>query len=179
MKEAVAKKVEPSLAAKVADVEQKLKAAQADKTLDESRRKLEIMRAWTIMDANSAILSNLASERHDMTTVAKIADLKVMERVLKKTVARCGKGTGSHCPLIEALSHVNLCVRQGESYGVIGRNGAGKTTLMKVIARVLRPTEGTVTIRGQVAPLLELGAGFDADTHQLSLIQHPYAVVVQ
>ena len=64
-----------------------------------------------------------------------------------------------------ALSHVSLRVRKGESYGVIGRNGAGKTTLMKVIAQVLRPTEGTVTIRGQVAPLLELGAGFD---HELS-----------
>lgn len=60
-----------------------------------------------------------------------------------------------------ALSHLSLRVRRGESYGVIGRNGAGKTTLMKVIAKVLRPTEGSVAIRGQVAPLLELGAGFD------------------
>ena len=60
-----------------------------------------------------------------------------------------------------ALSQVTLRVRKGEACGVIGRNGAGKTTLMKVIAQVLRPGEGSVTIGGQVAPLLELGAGFD------------------
>ena len=64
-----------------------------------------------------------------------------------------------------ALSDVRLTVRPGEAVGIIGRNGAGKTTLLKVIARVLRPTAGTATIRGRVAPLLELGAGFD---HELS-----------
>jgi len=64
---------------------------------------------------------------------------------------------------LRALSHVNLRVRRGESIGIMGRNGAGKTTLMKVIARVLRPTAGTVEIRGRVAPLLELGAGFDME----------------
>jgi len=64
-----------------------------------------------------------------------------------------------------ALSQVNLTVRRGEAVGIIGRNGAGKTTLLKVIARVLRPTVGTAIIRGRVAPLLELGAGFD---HELS-----------
>jgi len=62
-----------------------------------------------------------------------------------------------------ALAHVDLRVRAGESVGIIGRNGAGKTTLMKVIARVLRPKEGQVTIRRRVAPLLELGAGFDME----------------
>ena len=64
---------------------------------------------------------------------------------------------------LNALSHVSLDVRRGESLGVIGRNGAGKTTLMKVIARVLRPTAGRVTVNGMVAPLLELGAGFDME----------------
>ena len=54
-------------------------------------------------------------------------------------------------------------MRAGESVGIIGRNGAGKTTLMKVIARVLRPKEGQVTVRRRVAPLLELGAGFDME----------------
>jgi ABC-2 type transport system ATP-binding protein/lipopolysaccharide transport system ATP-binding protein len=62
-----------------------------------------------------------------------------------------------------ALSHVNLRVSRGDSVGIIGRNGAGKTTLMKVIAQVLRPREGSVEIRGRVAPLLELGAGFDME----------------
>jgi ABC-2 type transport system ATP-binding protein len=63
---------------------------------------------------------------------------------------------------LHALSHVNLQVGRGEAVGIIGRNGAGKTTLMKVIARVLRPSSGSIQVRGMVAPL-ELGPGFDAE----------------
>jgi ABC-type polysaccharide/polyol phosphate transport system ATPase subunit len=64
---------------------------------------------------------------------------------------------------LRALAGVHLQVKRGDAIGLIGRNGAGKTTLMKVIARVLRPSEGSVAIRGLVAPLLELGAGFDTE----------------
>jgi ABC-type polysaccharide/polyol phosphate transport system ATPase subunit len=60
-----------------------------------------------------------------------------------------------------ALRDVTLEVKQGESFGIIGHNGAGKSTLLKLIARVLRPTSGRVRVWGRVAPLLELGAGFD------------------
>ncbi len=59
-----------------------------------------------------------------------------------------------------ALRGVNLTVKRGEVFGVIGHNGAGKSTLFKLIARVLQPVEGRVVVRGRVAPLLELGAGF-------------------
>ncbi|MGC8915624.1 MAG: ABC transporter ATP-binding protein [Thermoanaerobaculum sp.] len=59
-----------------------------------------------------------------------------------------------------ALRGVSLEVFEGEVVGVVGRNGAGKTTLMKLIARVIRPTRGRVQVRGLVAPLLGLGAGF-------------------
>jgi ABC-2 type transport system ATP-binding protein/lipopolysaccharide transport system ATP-binding protein len=59
-----------------------------------------------------------------------------------------------------ALRDVSLQIQRGEIFGVIGHNGAGKSTLLKVIARVLHPTDGRVTLRGKVAPLLELGAGF-------------------
>jgi ABC-2 type transport system ATP-binding protein len=62
-----------------------------------------------------------------------------------------------------ALHDVDLEVRRGEMFGIIGANGAGKSTLLKVMARVIRPTTGRVRIRGRVAPLLELGAGFDAE----------------
>ena len=62
-----------------------------------------------------------------------------------------------------ALKNVSLEVRQGETLGIIGHNGAGKSTLLKLIARVLRPSEGRVWVRGRVAPLLELGAGFDPE----------------
>jgi ABC-type polysaccharide/polyol phosphate transport system ATPase subunit len=60
-----------------------------------------------------------------------------------------------------ALDNVNLVVYPGEVVGIIGPNGAGKSTLLKVVARVIRPTRGRVRIHGKVAPLLELGAGFD------------------
>jgi len=62
-----------------------------------------------------------------------------------------------------ALKDISFQVRRGEVFGVIGRNGSGKSTLLKVIARVLVPTRGRVRLRGRVAPLLELGAGFQAE----------------
>jgi ABC-type polysaccharide/polyol phosphate transport system ATPase subunit len=62
-----------------------------------------------------------------------------------------------------ALRSLDLEVRPGEFVGVVGRNGAGKSTLLKVISRVLTPTGGRVVVRGQIAPLLELGAGFHFD----------------
>jgi len=62
-----------------------------------------------------------------------------------------------------ALKQVDLSVLSGERLGVVGRNGAGKSTLMQVIARVVAPTAGAVAVHGRVAPLLQLGAGFDAE----------------
>ncbi len=62
-----------------------------------------------------------------------------------------------------ALDGVDAVVSPGEVLGVIGPNGAGKSTLMKVIARVLPPTEGRVIVRGKVAAMIALGAGFDTE----------------
>lgn len=59
-----------------------------------------------------------------------------------------------------ALKEVSLEVKRGETFGIIGRNGAGKSTLLKLVSRVLAPTSGRIVTRGNVAPLLELGAGF-------------------
>jgi len=59
-----------------------------------------------------------------------------------------------------AVRGVTFQVYRGEAFGIIGRNGSGKSTMLKVMARVLMPTEGKVITRGRVAPLLELGAGF-------------------
>lgn len=60
-----------------------------------------------------------------------------------------------------ALKEINFSVHKGDRVGVLGLNGAGKSTLMKVIAGVFRPTVGTVTKQGVLAPMIELGAGFD------------------
>ncbi len=70
-----------------------------------------------------------------------------------------------------ALRDVDLTVRQGETVGIVGRNGAGKSTLLKVISRVLKPSKGQVEVRGAVAPILELGTGFD---HELTGLENIY-----
>ena len=62
-----------------------------------------------------------------------------------------------------ALEDVSFDVYKGDSLGLIGLNGSGKSTMLKTIAGVLKPTKGKVTVYGNVAPLIELGAGFDFD----------------
>ena len=62
-----------------------------------------------------------------------------------------------------ALKDVSFTVNRGEALGLIGLNGSGKSTMLKVIAGVLKPTRGIVEVRGTIAPLIELGAGFDMD----------------
>lgn len=62
-----------------------------------------------------------------------------------------------------ALSDVSCTIEKGDSLGIVGLNGSGKSTLLKLIAQVMKPTNGKVSIYGSVAPLIELGAGFDMD----------------
>lgn len=62
-----------------------------------------------------------------------------------------------------ALRDVTFNVEKGDFYGLVGLNGSGKSTLLKIIAGVFKPTLGTVNVRGTIAPLIELGAGFDMD----------------
>lgn len=79
---------------------------------------------------------------------------------LKEYVIRSLRGQVKH-QTFWALQNINIEVYPGEVFGIIGPNGAGKSTLLKVVSRVLRPTKGRVRVVGKVAPLLELGAGFD------------------
>lgn len=62
-----------------------------------------------------------------------------------------------------ALSDVNFEVKKGEVVGFVGSNGAGKSTLLKVIAGVMKPTNGNIEVYGNICPMIELGAGFDMD----------------
>ena len=62
-----------------------------------------------------------------------------------------------------ALKNVSLTIDRGDSVALIGVNGSGKSTLLKCIAGVMSPTQGSIIVRGSIAPLIELGAGFDMD----------------
>lgn len=61
------------------------------------------------------------------------------------------------------LQDISFQVKKGESWGLVGTNGAGKSTLLKLICGVLKPYKGSVTVNGMMAPLIELGAGFDSE----------------
>lgn len=87
------------------------------------------------------------------------------ERVdnIKEWVVRKLKGKGVSFDEFWALKDISLTIPKGDSFALIGSNGSGKSTLLKIISGVLTPTRGTVTLNGSLAPLIELGAGFDMD----------------
>ncbi len=60
-----------------------------------------------------------------------------------------------------AVKNVNVQIKKGESWGIIGTNGSGKSTLLKAVSGIIKPFRGKITVNGSVAPLIELGAGFD------------------
>ena len=63
----------------------------------------------------------------------------------------------------KALEDISITVNRGDVYGIVGTNGSGKSTLLKIVAGVLEPSKGTCAINGSIAPLIELGAGFDME----------------
>lgn len=62
-----------------------------------------------------------------------------------------------------AIKNISFKVKSGESWGLIGRNGSGKSTLLKAISGIIKPYQGSISVNGSVAPLIELGAGFDSN----------------
>lgn len=62
-----------------------------------------------------------------------------------------------------ALRDISFTLEKGDSLGIVGLNGSGKSTLLKIVSGILKPTKGTVETYGSIAPLIELGAGFDAN----------------
>ena len=86
----------------------------------------------------------------DKTDTIKEYILKMVQRNLKFSEFYARKG-------------VSFGIQKGESVALIGANGSGKSTMLKIIAGVMRPTRGSVSVEGTIAPLIELGAGFDGD----------------
>ncbi|MBD2292155.1 ABC transporter ATP-binding protein [Anabaena sphaerica FACHB-251] len=82
---------------------------------------------------------------------------------LKKTVLSIVEGKYRQPARKLVLDTIELVVNKGEKIGIIGANGSGKSTLLKIISGILKPTHGTVRVKGQIAPLIELGAGFDPE----------------
>lgn len=62
-----------------------------------------------------------------------------------------------------ALNDISFDVDRGDVFGIVGLNGSGKSTLLKIVSGILKPTNGTIDVRGNISPLIELGAGFDYD----------------
>ena len=62
-----------------------------------------------------------------------------------------------------AIKDITFEIKKGETVAIIGKNGAGKSTLLKILARIINPTTGSILITGQVAPMIELGAGFNSE----------------
>lgn len=82
---------------------------------------------------------------------------------LKRTIFSFLQGKHIKPAKKQVLQDVDFSVSVGEKVGIIGSNGAGKSTLLKVICGILPPTEGSVRVRGRIAPLIELGAGFNME----------------
>lgn len=82
---------------------------------------------------------------------------------LKQTIFSVVKGKYRQPVRKLVLDQIDLTVNSGEKLGIIGSNGAGKSTLLKVICGILEPSRGSARVKGNIAPLIELGAGFDPE----------------
>lgn len=96
--------------------------------------------------------------RGKVTTLKEKLFAKVDEELTKKE-------------MFEALKEVSLNIEKGEIFGIIGGNGAGKSTLLKILAGIMKPTSGEVCVQGTIAPMIELGTGFD---FELSALENVY-----
>ena len=102
----------------------------------------------TVIDVNDvSMIFNIANEQYNSLKEYFIA-LSKHELAFKE---------------FRALNHINFSVKRGEAFGLVGTNGSGKSTMLKIIAGVLEASEGKCEVRGTIAPLIELGAGFDIE----------------
>ena len=107
-----------------------------------------------ILEENAMIEVQNVTMQYQMTN-DRVSNLK--EYIIKRLQKRLTYTN------FTALDDVSFSVKKGEVLGLIGHNGAGKSTILKVISGIVKPTKGTVHLRGNVVPMLELGSGFDFD----------------
>jgi lipopolysaccharide transport system ATP-binding protein len=104
---------------------------------------------------NKANSAGYASLRDSMASGAHALMRKTRDMLVGKPIVQ-----GDEVEEFWALKNVSFDVQQGDCVGIVGRNGAGKSTLLKILSRITEPSAGTVSIRGRVASLLEVGTGF-------------------
>jgi ABC-type polysaccharide/polyol phosphate transport system ATPase subunit len=102
-----------------------------------------------------------AVELHNVSMRFNLAREKVDN--LKEYFVRMLKGKSVDIDEFWAVKDVSFTIPEGESFALIGANGSGKSTTLKIISGILSPTKGNVIVNGSIAPLIELGAGFDME----------------
>lgn len=102
-----------------------------------------------------------------METMIRISNLKKVYHLYEKPMDRLKEALSikrnSYHKEHFALNNINIEINKGDTVGIVGTNGSGKSTLLKIITGVLNPTEGEVEVKGKIAALLELGAGFNPE----------------
>ena len=102
-------------------------------------------------------------EVNHVTKEYQLGALKSIKQTARNALARLsGRKIEQHAPF-KALDDVSFSIEQGEVVGIIGHNGAGKSTILKLLANISKPTSGSVSVKGKVAPLIEVGAGLVGD----------------
>lgn len=107
------------------------------------------------MDNNDIII-----DVHDVSMRFNLTEEKTDS--IKEYLIKLAKGK-LHYTEFYALKNVSFSVKRGEAVALIGKNGSGKSTMLKIISGVMYPTTGSVSVKGSIAPLIELGAGFDME----------------
>jgi ABC-2 type transport system ATP-binding protein len=124
--------------------------------------------SFTFSDSSAAEVDKFAGNRHTgMNLAVDVVDVSKRFRLyhekyqsLKERTLHAGRNTHED---FWALRDINFEVAEGETVGILGRNGSGKSTLLKCISGILQPTSGEIRVRGHLAALLELGAGFQSE----------------
>jgi ABC-type polysaccharide/polyol phosphate transport system ATPase subunit len=122
------------------------------------------------LDGSSFLVNLYSITESFLEPIIHLQDVSLWRRTqeelsydLKKTILSVLEGNYRKPRKRLILDRITLSIARGEKIGIIGSNGSGKSTLLKVICGILQPTQGSVQVGGTIAPLIELGAGFDGE----------------